>query len=372
MKLMFIPILGFAAFFVCADIPGYRMIAYDSFRWPKPVKTSFSNGFKPVQIDLNGDGVPERIVPDPGGGSGGPIWHIEQKNAEGNWNKISEYFFGWGQLVAPKNGYFRIVTISKCGWRKKIFLLYEFNDKTYVCVRGEAVDYKDKTLKIGIGEKKYSPTSFDANLYRIEQRIRRALEQEDATDYYLKVDYPDTRTALFGTCTFAWNFDDPKPQQGYGFKIGVYCQYINGSVRIYGSNTPIFIRAVYGKRIDPKLRKRLEKALSGTFILIVSNQSLSGGEKSLKIELDGKAFVQQKFSKDRDSLQHTFYSFPTFLSEGKHKIKVSRSGVTLGKEFVINEQNDVGTLFFFCQPWYKLMSPNTASFKTQKAPVLFR
>jgi hypothetical protein len=362
MKSLFIFISGFTAFLACADIPSYRMIAYDSFRWPKPVKTSFSSGFKLEQIDLNSDGVPERIVPDPGGGSGGPIWHIEQKNAKGKWIRISKYFFGWGQLTAPKNGYFRITTIYKCGWRNKVFLLYEFNGKTYVCVRGEAVDYKDKTLKIGVGEKKYSPTSFDANLYRIERRIRRALEQEDATDYYLKVNYPDKRTALFGACTFSWNFDDAN-----GFRIGIYCQHIKESVRIYGGNTPIFIRAEYGKRIDPELRKRLEKALSGTFTLIVSNQSLSGGEKSLKIELDGKVFVEQKFSKDRDTLQHTYYSFPTFLPEGKHKVKVSGSGVSLEKEFVVNEQNDVGTLFFS----YSAMYPEAAFFRIHKGPVLF-
>ncbi len=361
MKRMFILLsllLSLAA--SAASAPAYRMIAPDGFLWPESSEEGRLLGAKNELIDLDGDGTPERIVSESASGTGGPMWHVERQDAQGNWIRIggNEGFLGWGELVkSAKRGGFFIKLTTRCGWNERFFSLYEFDGTAFSCVRIESMDYKDKTLKILHGRLPWKDDSVSATLYRIERAIRCALEAEEATDSGLVVQRASDRT------TFLWR--DDSRSDGAGFRIVADFRPDGRSGRdFYGCEKPYSLDAVFDDGLDPELRARLDKALAGAFVLIVSVESECSGDSELAIEIDGAPFVRTKVPNDRIAAQEKALAFPAFLDSGRHDIRATaKECKELNDSFTLDAEKPYGVLYFESRPWYAFWSEGRLWFR---------
>lgn len=333
-----------------ASAPAYRMIAPDGFLWPESAEEGRLLGAKNELIDLDGDGTPERIVSESASGTGGPMWHVERRDAQGSWKRISgnEGFLGWGELAkSAKRGGFSIKLTTRCGWRERFFALYEFDGSAFSCVRIESMDYKDKTLKILHGRLPWKDASVSATLYRIERAIRRALETDDATDSGLVVQRESDRAV------FLWR--DDSRADGPGFRIVADFRPNERSGRtFYGCEKPYSLDASFDDGLAPELRARLEKALSGTFVLLVSVQSECSGDSELAVEIDGVPFVRTEIPNDRTAAQEKPLAFPAFLDCGRHDVRATAEGCKeLNDSFTLSAEKPCGILYFESSPWYE-------------------
>lgn len=359
----FFPIAFFLCFFAgaaLADQPAYRMIAPDGFVWPKTAEPKRFLGGKNEMIDLDGDGVEERIVCNDASGSGGPNWQLERRDKDGTWQRIND-FFGWGVLAEPgENGIVRLKLTTRCGWSERFFSLYEFVEGKFVCVRIESTDYKNKSLKILHGRLPRKDDSVSATLYRIERRIRRALEVKEAEDYDLSITSDDARTVFF------WQ-DQNRPENKFRI-VADFDPDPESPSLFYGCEKPFSLQAEWGKDLEPDLKSRLERILEGTFSLIVSVQSECRGDTELTIEMDEAPFVQRRFSNGKNMPKDRVCVFPTFLAYGRHSIRATdEHGTRLDDSFTLDPKiPSFGVLFFERSPWYEFWEKNKLWFRLRR------
>lgn len=82
-----------------------------------------------------------------------------------------------------------------------------------------------------------------------------------------------------------------------------------------------------------ELKQEQVKEEHSNFTLIISNQSRSKRIIQIKVDIDGKAAVNEEFDVKE---QHTWLYFNYELTSGKHKIEaVSEDGVVINKVFEI-------------------------------------
>lgn len=166
-----------------------------------------------------------------------------------------------------------------------------------------------------------------------------------------------------------------------------YVYNIDGFVNIFIADTPLdqadevylgknvimYICAIYNENIDYKAQEELRTLLGGNFCLIITNQSMIKGDApTLTIEIDGELLKKEKIQSDRDFIQHTLYRYSMFLNKGKHKLKVNGGGIGLETEFIIDEENDVGLLWFVRPPWYKFWKNTRYNFETSKGLIVWQ
>ncbi len=341
-------IFGILSFRVNADIPGYRMLPADGFNWPATIAERKIYGWKEEPIDLK-PGERFRVIPLPGGGQGGPIWKIQQEIKPGQWKDITDELFGYGWLAEPHNGWAQLIIMAKCGWREKYWGLLRWNGSTYEGIRGELYDYLLKEVQVS-GELPHDPNSYRATVHRIETALRRGIDPNDADDQYMKVIYPDPDFKQPMVCTFISTND---------FRLSVLPQARPGDIKVYGVANPVSgdntlgINCTFAEKVNPELKKRIEKVLKGSFTLLVSNQCGETGETpELMVKLDGMPVIRRKFQSSGISPQYA--TFPMFPQAGKHKLEVSSDGINFEREFTIDSANDTGILRIGHSPWYKL------------------
>jgi hypothetical protein len=213
---------------------------------------------------------------------------------------------------------------------------------------------------------------YPATLARIEQAVRGQLENDP--DDPFSMDQNKLQKTLPPSGIFTLSGKDG--ENAFSLTIFPYV-HENASGLIYGvkktesaENTISYI-VEYGEKISPRIKEKMEKALGGTFELIVSNQSLDDGPEQLRIRIDGEPFVAQRFEKGK-VVQHRFYRFPTFLAAGKHVIEIFGSGFSLEKSFEVAPEHDAAIIYFFCRPWYRFWEKDQLDFSLAKRPVYFR